>query len=151
MDEVALGLGVEAAGDLVAEQQARIGCQFDGEAEAPLLSAGEEADVPVGDVPDADGLEDLVNSGVALARAQAADAQACRGAEVFGGGEPRVRDAELRHIPEFRGRKILLLQVLAVPEDAAPGDLEQAGDGPQQRGFSAARGADDCAKVGLGE
>lgn len=151
VDEVVFGLGVEAAGDLVAEQQARVGDQLDGEAEAALLPAGEEADGAIGDAIDADGLKDLLDAGGAGAPAQAAHAEPGGRAEVFSYREPGVRDAELRDVAELGGREVLLVQIVALPEDLALGGLDQSRDGAQQRGFPATRGADDGAEVGVGK
>ncbi len=150
--DLALGFGVEAAGDFVAEEQAGVGDELEGEAEAALLAAGEDFDAAVGEVGEAGDVEDVVELRLEVVSAGELGAQGHAGGDAFLDGEELVRDAELGHVAELAGVEVLLLlEVAPFPEEASGGLLGDACDDFEQGGLAAAGGADDGHEVPLGQ
>jgi hypothetical protein len=148
VDDLLLGFRVEAAGDLVAEQQGGAADQFHRQPEAALLATGDHLHPAPGDRGEAHFLKRPLDQGVLVGPRARAHPQARRALDAFLDGQRVVGDAELRHIGEFVGQQIALGgEVAVVPADFPRGFRHQPGDGFQQCGLAAAAGPDNRHQV----
>jgi hypothetical protein len=136
-------LGVEGAGGLVGEQQARIVGERAGERDALALSARQRRRTARRPVPEADLREELVRAPLALRTAPAAADH--RHLHVLGRREHRHEVVELEDEPDRRGAVLrgvaeLVDPLAADPDLARVGPVESA-DEVEQRALAAARGA----------
>ncbi len=99
--DLALGAGVKAGGDLVAEQDLRIGHKFHREAEAALLAAREDFDGAIAYRTQAGFLKDPVDTVVELGDVFSFYAQAGGGFHRFVDSERIVGDGKLGDVAHF--------------------------------------------------
>jgi hypothetical protein len=137
--------GVEARGGFVEEEQRGAGEQFEGDAGALALAAGERVDALLG-LPDEPQLADhLVDAAVPVGRRHVGgEPQPRRVGQRPSHGELGVEDVVLRHQADA------LAQLVVVGVEIAPRVLDDAlvggpepGEGPQQRRLPGAGRADD--------
>ena len=151
VDDFALGAWIEAGSHFIAEQDVRIGNQFHGEAEAALLSAGEDVHRPIGNQVEPGFSEHAVDPRVEFFGVPRAHAQTSGGLDGFIDGERVVGDRELWHIADFRRRKILVLRkIAAIPEQCAIRLRDEPCNRLEQRGFPATGRSDNRHEMPFG-
>ena len=149
-DDFSLGARVEAGGDFVAEQDFRIGHQLHGQSEAAFLAAGQDPDRAVADGGEAGFLQHAVDPLVEFRGVAATHPQAGGRFHRFIDRERVIGDGKLRHIADFGGREIAALRkVAAIPEQVAGRLGIEPGNGFEQGGLAATRGADDSHEMPL--
>jgi len=142
------GLRIERAGGLVAEQDARLGSQRAGDADALLLATGELRRIFACVVLEADALEQRGDAGVDLAaRANAGQAQRHGDVVRHGLGHQQVEVLEdhadaLAETPQAVG--VQRGDIFTVDQNAPAGRLFQAIDQAQQRALAGAGMADQA-------
>ncbi|MEY4489494.1 MAG: hypothetical protein RIQ79_2002, partial [Verrucomicrobiota bacterium] len=144
--DLVLGAGVEAAGDLVTKEAGGLGGEFEGEAETAELSAGEFLHHGVGALGEADETE----QGGEAAGVVGFPIQAQRGGERLGDGEFAVGDAELGGEGDLAQKFFGVGDAAAAQQDVASRgeDAEQA---LEQGGLAAAGRADEGMELSGGE
>ncbi len=150
VDNLILGLRVEPAGNLVAQQQHRLCRHFDRQRKPPLLPAREHPRPAVGDGLETGIPQDFIGPLPARLRIHAAYAQTQCGLHAFGDRQQIEGDAELRDVADLLRLEVLLGRKIApFPEDGPFIGLADAGDDLQQCALSGAGRADDRAEVAL--
>jgi hypothetical protein len=150
--DIAFGARIEAAGYFVAEEEDGTADEFEGEAEASFLTAGENFDAIFADGIEADLIDYGVGEIVYLLSGAGGDAELDGALDTFFDGEVVVGDAELGDVSDFGGVEIAFGgEVASFPEDITVGLGLDTGDGFEEGGFSATGGTDDGDEVAAGE
>jgi len=148
MYDFAFGTGIKSAGDLVTEEKLGVGDELHGESEAPLLSAGEDLDMAVGNGSQTGFLKDAVDTLVKILMIPALYPQAGCGLDRLIDGEFVVGDGELGNVADFPWFQVALLgEIAPVPPEGAFGLGVESGDGLEESGLSATGGAHDGHEV----
>ena len=150
MHDLVLGLRVQAAGHLIAEEHRRLADEFHRQGQPPPLPAREHAHQTVVELAHPHLFEHVVHRILERPRAHAPHPEPHRVGHAFADAQLLVRDAELRHVADLRRGKILLRHIPPVPEYRAfLLAWRDPGDDLEHRAFPAARRADDRPEVAL--
>ncbi len=143
--ELVLGVGIEAAGQLVEEEERGVADQFLGQRDAAHLATGERAVFLVQERADAREVNDVLHPLIACGpRDGRGQAQRHSVSEDFRHGEIAVKRAELRQVADGEGKLVAQrLDRIAGEQDAARRDRRDAGERLEQRALAAAGRADD--------
>ncbi len=141
----AVHAGVESAGGFVEEQQGRLGEQFEGDADALALAAGEAGDDLVAAGCEAEFVDHLGDAGGAFGgRGVIGEAQFGGVGEGLPDGQLGVQDVVLRNQSDALAQfGVVAVQVAAVVADGSAVGGAQPGERVEQGGFAGAAGSGD--------
>ena len=114
-DDLPLRPGIQSAGDLVAEENRGTADEFHRKRKPSSLTAREHRHPAVGKVGDASPLQQGADKVIPFRGTESADPQSCGIGNALRRSEFLLGNPELGDISEFRGMKVLLGEIPAVP------------------------------------